>query len=420
MKRQTSLAVCGFAYVIAGLWPAASGLQIERSEYCESTMTRTASDAAGAARPRRILSPPGTPASSSSRLLGVDLTLTNLLEIDTTTGSGVVVGPVGDSAIGGLAYDPNQHILYGSSVINNVLLTIDPLTGATNVIGPFGVSLMQGLGYDSNNDVLYGITNQSSTGGLSLWRISVSTGAVSLVGAHSKTGLAGLAYDAASGTMYASEAFEGNLYTIDLSSGAVTLVGAFGAGVQVGVGLDFDASLGLFASDNKATTQPDDELYHIDTATGAATLVGPMNAGNVLGLAFEAGSIGTKYCTANPNSTGSPSDISASGSASSGAGDLTLDSAPVPNQNGIFFHGVNQSQNPFGNGFMCTTGGITRGDVIQATGNVATYTYDNSDAKHSLAAFVGTTRNFQHWFRDPMGGGAFFNLSNAISIAIQP
>jgi hypothetical protein len=44
---------------------------------------------------------------------------------------------------------------------------------------------------------------------------------------------------------------------------------------------------------------------------------------------------------------------------------------------------------------MCTTGGITRGAVIQASGNVASYAYDNSDAKHSLAAFVNTTRNFQ-------------------------
>ncbi len=130
--------------------------------------------------------------------------------------------------------------------------------------------------------------------------------------------------------------------------------------------------------------------------------------------------IGTKYCTANANSTGSPADLSAAGSASSGASCLVLTSTPVPNQSGIFFHGANPSQIPFGNGFMCTTGGIARGSVVMGVGNAATYTYDNSVAKQSLATFVGSTRNFQHWFRDPAVGGAVFNTSNAISISVLP
>ncbi len=130
--------------------------------------------------------------------------------------------------------------------------------------------------------------------------------------------------------------------------------------------------------------------------------------------------IGWKYCTANTNSTGSPADLSATGSASSGAGDLLLTSSPVPNHNGIFFHGTNSSQIPFGNGFLCTTAGIVRGAIVMGVSNVATYTYDNSDAKHSLAAFIGSTRNFQHWFRDPAAGGAFLNTSNAMSITVAP
>jgi hypothetical protein len=132
------------------------------------------------------------------------------------------------------------------------------------------------------------------------------------------------------------------------------------------------------------------------------------------------GGLGTKYCTANANSTGSPADIAASGTASAAAGDLTLDSSPVPDQNGIFFHGMSPSQTPFGNGFLCASGNINRGAVIAGSGNLATYTYDNSDAKHSLGGFAGMTRHFQYWFRDPMGGGALFNTSNAISIAILP
>ncbi len=132
------------------------------------------------------------------------------------------------------------------------------------------------------------------------------------------------------------------------------------------------------------------------------------------------GSPGTKYCTATSNSTGAPADISSSGSAFAGAGDLTLEAAPVPNQPGLFFHAANQSQIPFGNGFLCATNDIVRGVVIAAVGNLAAYTYDNSDPRHSLGAYAFTNRNFQYWFRDPLGGGAFFNTSNAIAITLFP
>jgi hypothetical protein len=104
-------------------------------------------------------------------------------------------------------------------------------------------------------------------------------------------------------------------------------------------------------------------------------------------------------------------------------GDLTLTSAPIPNQAGVFFHGASQGNTPFGCGFLCAATGTERGAVVVATGNSASYTYDNSNAKHDLGGFVGTTRNFQHWYRDPLNAGACgdtFNTSNAISIGILP
>ncbi len=133
------------------------------------------------------------------------------------------------------------------------------------------------------------------------------------------------------------------------------------------------------------------------------------------------GSVGTEYCVANANSVSATgADIDASGSNSSAAGNLTLTSSPVPNQSGIFFHARNQIKVPFGNGYLCAGGNTTRGAVIVGAGNSATYVYDNSDAKHSLAAFTSTTRNFQYWYRDTMGGGALFNTSNAVEIFIKP
>jgi hypothetical protein len=128
----------------------------------------------------------------------------------------------------------------------------------------------------------------------------------------------------------------------------------------------------------------------------------------------------TEYCLATENSTGSPADLTWSGSHSSSAGNLTLTSAPVPDQPGIFFHAANETLIPFGNGYLCASGNIQRGSVVFGTANVATYTYDNSDAKHTLAAYAGSDRFFQHWFRDPMGGGAFFNLSDGLYLPIYP
>ncbi len=130
--------------------------------------------------------------------------------------------------------------------------------------------------------------------------------------------------------------------------------------------------------------------------------------------------VGTTYCTANASSTGDPALISACGSASSAMGTLRLTAVPVPTSTGLFFHGPNPSQLPFGNGFLCTTGDIARGGLLYTLGGYVVYNYDNSNAKHSLQAYAGSTRNFQYWFRDPMGGGALFNTSDAIAITILP
>ena len=50
----------------------------------------------------------------------------------------------------------------------------------------------------------------------------------------------------------------------------------------------------------------------------------------------------------------------------------------------------------------------------------ASYTYDDSDLRPSLAACAGSTRHFQYWFRDTMGGGTQFDTSNAVAVQILP
>jgi hypothetical protein len=91
-------------------------------------------------------------------------------------------------------------------------------------------------------------------------------------------------------------------------------------------------------------------------------------------------------------------------------------SSPVPNNSGIFFFGPGQQQVPFGNGFICVTAPIVRiiPDAV-ASGNMATRQVD-------LPTFgiLAGSHNFQYWYRDPAAGGAFFNLSDGLTILFTP
>ncbi len=131
--------------------------------------------------------------------------------------------------------------------------------------------------------------------------------------------------------------------------------------------------------------------------------------------------LGTAYCTASPNSSGGAASISASGSASVAANDLLLRAEPVPNQPGIFFYGPGQMSVPFGNGTLCVAGPIARLDVVNATGNVMTFLLDNTSPPSAATQITpGSTWHFQACFRDPAAGGAFFDLSNGLSIFFVP
>jgi hypothetical protein len=131
---------------------------------------------------------------------------------------------------------------------------------------------------------------------------------------------------------------------------------------------------------------------------------------------------GTKYCIANPNSTGAPADISRkdSGGTAQGPPFIKLSCSPVPNQAGIFFK-ANNVINPlvFGCGFLCTSGGLVRGNVVFASGNRMEYEYDHSNPAHDLRNRVGQTQSFQCWFRDPMGCSSAYNTSNAWRMLIN-
>jgi len=135
------------------------------------------------------------------------------------------------------------------------------------------------------------------------------------------------------------------------------------------------------------------------------------------------------YCITSPNSVGSGARIGYRGCTSHVANDLVLTVNFAPGgQFGIFFYGPDQTQTPFGDGWLCVGGGSTGyfrlppAVLIGPNGYAERYA-DNllppSDAGPG-ALDPGTTWDFQFWYRDPAAGGAGFNLSDALSVTFTP
>jgi hypothetical protein len=138
-------------------------------------------------------------------------------------------------------------------------------------------------------------------------------------------------------------------------------------------------------------------------------------------LAFDTCNV-AGYCFTSPNSVGPGSLIASTGSASIAANDFGLVTIGNPaNQNGIFFMGPGQTLTFFGNGVLCVGGGITRYSLAPSDSfGFASYAVDNSIPPAFGKIVAGSTWNWQYWYRDPMGGGAGFNLSDALSATYCP
>ena len=93
----------------------------------------------------------------------------------------------------------------------------------------------------------------------------------------------------------------------------------------------------------------------IDIATGFSQDM------NTNGIPDECECVTQAYCATAPNSTGLPGEIAASGSLSVVANDFTLAGTGLPPfQTGIFFYGPSAAELPFGDGFLCVSGGFYR------------------------------------------------------------
>lgn len=131
------------------------------------------------------------------------------------------------------------------------------------------------------------------------------------------------------------------------------------------------------------------------------------------------------YCETSPNSAGAGAIINWTGQTSIDANNFTLLAHGLPtNTFGIFFYGSNATWANFGNGLLCVSGSTFRLPLLQSgfTGVIAhdvDFTEPPAGSGPGLIT-SGSQWHFQAWYRDTPGGGAGFNLSDALRVIFCP
>lgn len=130
------------------------------------------------------------------------------------------------------------------------------------------------------------------------------------------------------------------------------------------------------------------------------------------------------FCTANPNSTGSPASMGYTGTYGVAQNDLVLTAKDcAANQFGLFFLGADESQVPLGDGILCIASPQYRMPVVSTSpGGMASYAVDLTNLLAGTPSITaGSSWGFQFWFRDqngPLGQGS--NLSDGLRIVFTP
>jgi hypothetical protein len=100
--------------------------------------------------------------------------------------------------------------------------------------------------------------------------------------------------------------------------------------------------------------------------------------------------------------------------------DLTLIATGLPpNAAGLFYYGAAETFAAFGNGYRCVASPVFRLGVQNANlfGELV-YSLNVNSVPGPINS--GDTKYFQAWYRNPAGGGAGFNLSDALQVQFCP
>jgi hypothetical protein len=242
--------------------------------------------------------------AQAQRLLGNELDLGRIFDVDPVTGAATNPRNSGIVSLNGIASGPGGTLYGLSSFISpaspNSLYRIDPRTGAATLVGRTGLSrIVEGdLTFDPRSGFLYGLANEvlpSQKG--ELFRIDPTTGAATVVGILDppfSEDPSAMAFGP-DGTLYVLDlaSFGGRLLTVDRDTAAVlnevVLQHPVTEFLGRQAGMSFDPQSGVFyvATGGLAATDGTRSLYTLDVSSGALTMVGPTGLDRGLaGLTF--------------------------------------------------------------------------------------------------------------------------------------
>ncbi len=352
------------------------------------------------------------PASSFGQGLGVTWT-GELVLFDPATGLSAVISDTGYDKCQSMAKTVDGRIFMFANESPFQLLEIHPTTFEITGSISTGLNDIRALAADPNDPQrIYAVNVPASSQFDDLYVLDLSVPGSTLIGR--------LPYQKVQGLTFVPN---GPLYAWDVSAGLVQVDPQTAGASDVNALNDGTSDIQSLAWYGGTLYGIREQIYRFDLLTGDFTVDVPGNFGDIRGAEIVDGLCGShSYCQTSPNSVGAGSLISHAGSMSITANDFVLLSSGNPvDKFGIFFMGPTETAVSFGNGILCVSGSLTRYPVVVTNASgVATYALDNSAAPALGKVVPGSTWKWQFWYRDPMGGGAFFNLSDAMSSSYCP
>ncbi len=213
---------------------------------------------------------------ASADMIGISFA-GEVFEINSSTGSGVSIGPSGFGGTNSLAEHAGVFYSAPLGVPPRPLISINPVSGAGTPLVNFSAVLeVRGMAV-APNGTMFVINNGGSTTIVDeLWSVNIGTGASTFVGTMGLPNFQGLSFEPG-GTLFAWSIFQG-LHTVNVATGLATDVntGFNNGGFDIKA-IDFAGDGTLFGAR--------DELYTIDSTTGIPTLIGSGGYSNLRGIA---------------------------------------------------------------------------------------------------------------------------------------